>query len=114
MGSVSESMTSIVICLYVGCVDVSVLCIHMRVGMCDCDCVPVFCVRLGLGLLPPLDQFRPPIKCGAYFLPTTLPACGWCLCPPMQAGCFGVCCLIPGGCLLEPGPLGSVGPLLGE
>ncbi|KAK5606871.1 hypothetical protein CRENBAI_014421 [Crenichthys baileyi] len=37
--------------------------------------------RLGLGLLPLLDQFRPPIKCGAYFLPATQPAGGWCLCP---------------------------------
>ncbi|MED6288643.1 hypothetical protein CHARACLAT_028699 [Characodon lateralis] len=30
------------------------------------------------------------------------------------AGCFGVCWLTPGGCLPGPGPLGSVGPLLGE
>ncbi|MEQ2229829.1 hypothetical protein ILYODFUR_022872 [Ilyodon furcidens] len=62
MGSVSECMTSIVVCLYVGCVGVSVF-------MCMYEGVPVFCVRLGVGLLPLLDQFRPPIKCGAYFLP---------------------------------------------
>ncbi|MEQ2221025.1 hypothetical protein ILYODFUR_011518 [Ilyodon furcidens] len=80
--------------------------------MCDCDCVPVFCARLSLGLLPLLDQFRPPIKCGAYFLPATLSAGGSCPCLLVYlwfsvsgAGCFGV--LTPGGCLPGPGPLDS-------
>ncbi|MED6267830.1 hypothetical protein CHARACLAT_016042 [Characodon lateralis] len=91
MGSVSECMTSIVVCLYVG---------------------------LGLGLLPLLDQLRPPW--GAYFLPATLPASGWSLCPLMYlwflvsgARCFGVCWLTASGFMLGPGPLGSIGPLLG-
>ncbi|MEQ2224203.1 hypothetical protein ILYODFUR_005120 [Ilyodon furcidens] len=57
----------------------------MMVGSCVC-----FCVSLGLGLLPLLDQFRPPIKCGGV--------------------CFGVCRLTPSGCLLGRGPPGSVGP----
>ncbi|MEQ2246964.1 hypothetical protein ILYODFUR_004450 [Ilyodon furcidens] len=76
--------------------------------------------ELGLGLLPLLDQIRPPIKCGAYSLLATLPAGGWCLCPVVylwfsmsRAGCFGVP-LTPGGCFLGHGPLGSVGPLLGD
>ncbi|MEQ2298825.1 hypothetical protein AMECASPLE_009302 [Ameca splendens] len=112
MGSVSECTMSIVVCLYVGCEGVSVLCVRTRVGMCDC-------VRLGIGWLPLLDQFRPPIKCGAYFLPSTLTAGGWCRSPPVYlwfsvSGRFGVCRLTPGGCLPWPGPLGSVGPLLGE
>ncbi|MEQ2247614.1 hypothetical protein ILYODFUR_011076 [Ilyodon furcidens] len=97
-------------------------------------CVPVFCVRLGLGLLPLLDQFRLPIKYGAYSLPPTLPAGGWFLCLLVYlwfsvsgTGCFGVCRLTPGGCLPGPGPwallglclesdvsrgLGSLGPWL--
>ncbi|MEQ2308042.1 hypothetical protein AMECASPLE_024198 [Ameca splendens] len=43
MGSVSECMKSIVVCLYVGCLGVF-LCVRMRVGMCDCDCVCLFLV----------------------------------------------------------------------
>ncbi|MEQ2196935.1 hypothetical protein XENOCAPTIV_018485 [Xenoophorus captivus] len=91
------------------------LCIRMRVGMCDCNCVCFFCVRLGLGLFPHLDQFRPSIKCGAYSLTATLPAGGWSLCLPVYlwfsvsgAGCFGVCWLTPGGSLPRLGPVGSV------
>ncbi|KAK5609101.1 hypothetical protein CRENBAI_015786 [Crenichthys baileyi] len=34
--------------------------------------LPLWGIELGLGLLPLLDQFGPPIKCGAYFLPATL------------------------------------------
>ncbi|MED6252081.1 hypothetical protein ATANTOWER_006763 [Ataeniobius toweri] len=74
-----------------------------------------------LGLLHLLDQFRPPIKCGAHFLPATLPASGRCLCPLVYlwfsvsgARCFGGCWLTPGGGLPGPGLLGSVGPVLGE
>ncbi|MED6258460.1 hypothetical protein ATANTOWER_007761 [Ataeniobius toweri] len=80
----------------------------MSVIVTGCTC---FCVRLGLGLLPLLDQFRPLIKCGAYFLPATLPAIGWCLCPQFYlwfslsgAGFFVECQLTPGGCLPGPGP----------
>ncbi|MEQ2293946.1 hypothetical protein AMECASPLE_038748, partial [Ameca splendens] len=85
----------------------------MRVGVGDCDCVCLcfsfFCDRLGLELLPLLDQ-----------LPPRYTACRR-LCPLVYlwfsvsgAGCFGVGWLTPGGCLPGPGPLGSVGPLLGE
>ncbi|MEQ2296039.1 hypothetical protein AMECASPLE_020763 [Ameca splendens] len=44
MGSVSECTTSIVVCLYVGCMGVSVC---MRVGMCDHDCVCLFLCQVG-------------------------------------------------------------------
>ncbi|MED6255868.1 hypothetical protein ATANTOWER_016154 [Ataeniobius toweri] len=33
-----------------------------------------------------MDEFRPHIKCGAYFLPATLPAGGWGLCPLVYCG----------------------------
>ncbi|MEQ2250999.1 hypothetical protein ILYODFUR_006557 [Ilyodon furcidens] len=91
----------------------------MRVGMCDCECVWLFLCQIGLRLLPLLDQFRTPIKCGAYFLQATLPDSGWCLCPLVYwwfsasgAGCFGVCRLTPGGCLGGdvPRDLVSLGP----
>ncbi|MEQ2256546.1 hypothetical protein ILYODFUR_025293 [Ilyodon furcidens] len=62
-----------------------VLCLFLCVIVTVCAC---FCVRLGLGLLPFLDQ---------YFLPATLPAGSWCLCPLVYlwfsvsgAGSFGV------------------------
>ncbi|MEQ2180057.1 hypothetical protein GOODEAATRI_031730 [Goodea atripinnis] len=62
-----------------------------------------------------------PIKCGAYFHPTILPASGLCLCPLAYlwfsvsgAGCFGMYWLTPGACLPGPAHLGSVRPLLRE
>ncbi|MEQ2256393.1 hypothetical protein ILYODFUR_023738 [Ilyodon furcidens] len=70
----------------------------MRVGMRDCDCVPVFCVKLGLGLLPLLDQFRPTLQMGGLF-------------PPRHTTCQCTCGswypLLVSGCLPGPGPLGS-------
>ncbi|MED6246635.1 hypothetical protein ATANTOWER_021099 [Ataeniobius toweri] len=51
MGSVSECTTSIVVCLYVGCVGVF-LCVLMRVGMCDCDCVCLFLCQAGSWAAP--------------------------------------------------------------
>ncbi|MEQ2229215.1 hypothetical protein ILYODFUR_016634 [Ilyodon furcidens] len=126
MGSVSECTTSIIVYLYVGCE-----CFY--VYKCGWECVIVtvcacLCDRLGLGLLPLLDQFRPPIRYGAYFLPATLPAGGWCLCLLVYwwfsvygAGCFGVYWLTPGGCCRGlglclgsnvPRGLGSLGPWL--
>ncbi|MED6277128.1 hypothetical protein CHARACLAT_010163 [Characodon lateralis] len=53
--------------------------------------------RLGLGLLPLLDQFRSPIKCGAYFLlPHYLPVVGvsarWCTCGSRCPGLSAYVC----------------------
>ncbi|MEQ2233373.1 hypothetical protein ILYODFUR_021072 [Ilyodon furcidens] len=55
------------------------------------------CVRLGLGLLPLLDQFRPPIKCGAYSLtPHYLPVVGVsarrCTCSSQYLGMGALVC----------------------
>ncbi|MED6279118.1 hypothetical protein CHARACLAT_031321 [Characodon lateralis] len=82
----------------------------MRVGVCDCDCVCLFLCQVGSWAAPS------PGSAKAYFLPATLPACGWCLCPLVNwwfsvsmAGSFCVCQLTPDGCFLEPGPPSSVG-----
>ncbi|MEQ2237973.1 hypothetical protein ILYODFUR_028638 [Ilyodon furcidens] len=45
--------------------------------MCDCDCVFLFLCQVSSLFWISLG---PPIKCGASFLPATLPAGGWCLC----------------------------------
>ncbi|MED6285013.1 hypothetical protein CHARACLAT_024735 [Characodon lateralis] len=66
MGSASECMLSIVVCLYVRCADVF-LCVHLRVGMYYCDCVRLFLRQVG-SWAALLDQFRSPIKCVAYFI----------------------------------------------
>ncbi|MEQ2256796.1 hypothetical protein ILYODFUR_027792 [Ilyodon furcidens] len=61
--------------------------------------MPVF-VRLGLGLLPLLDQLRPPIKYVPYFLPTRLSAgvsARWCI---GGSRCLGLGTLVWVGSLL--------------
>ncbi|MEQ2248615.1 hypothetical protein ILYODFUR_020801 [Ilyodon furcidens] len=66
MGSMSECTTSIVVCLYIGCVGVSVFMATQDIKR-GWECVIViacFFVSLGLGLLPLLDQFRPPLNVG--------------------------------------------------
>ncbi|MEQ2253748.1 hypothetical protein ILYODFUR_035575 [Ilyodon furcidens] len=72
MGTVSECTTSIVVCLYVVCVGVSVF---MRVGMCDCDCVCLFfvsgwvlgCSLSWISLGPPSNVG--PISSPPHYLP---------------------------------------------
>ncbi|MED6257980.1 hypothetical protein ATANTOWER_001329 [Ataeniobius toweri] len=95
------------------------LCVHMRVVMCDCDCVH-FYVRLGLRLLPLLDQLRPPNKCGAYFLPATLPSVAgvsahWCIGGFLCLGLGALECagLHPVAACWVLGPLALSGPCLG-
>ncbi|MED6236748.1 hypothetical protein ATANTOWER_013706 [Ataeniobius toweri] len=92
----------------------------MRVEMCDCVCL-FFVSGWVLGCSLSWISLGPPSNLGPIYPPATLPAGGWCLCPPVYlwfsvsgAGCFGVCWLTPGDCLPGLGPQGFVGPLLGS
>ncbi|MED6277510.1 hypothetical protein CHARACLAT_014220 [Characodon lateralis] len=70
-------------------------------------CAPVFCIRLGLGLLPLLDQFRPPSNVGPissppHYLPVVSVSASWCTC---CSRCLGLVALVCTGSLpVTPGP----------
>ncbi|MEQ2282057.1 hypothetical protein AMECASPLE_036622 [Ameca splendens] len=77
----------------------------MRVGICDCVCL-FFCVRLGLGRLPLLDQFRPhsnvgPIPSPPHYLPVVGISARWCTCGSRYLGFGALVCagsLLVGAC----------------
>ncbi|MED6259426.1 hypothetical protein ATANTOWER_022532 [Ataeniobius toweri] len=82
----------------------------MRVGMCDCDCVPVFLSGWVFGyplswiILGPPSNGRPICPCHT--------PCQWLVSLPAgvlvvlgaRAWCSGMCRLTPSGCLAGPGP----------
>ncbi|MED6258124.1 hypothetical protein ATANTOWER_003218 [Ataeniobius toweri] len=86
------------------------LCVRMRVGMYDCDCVPVFVSGwvLGCSLCWISLISSPP-----HSLLVAGVSASWCTC---GSRCLGLCawCVPAHSQVLLAGPLGSVRPLPGE
>ncbi|MEQ2270480.1 hypothetical protein XENORESO_017094, partial [Xenotaenia resolanae] len=72
---------------------------------------------VGSWAAPSLDHLKPPSNVGpisplSLFLPVASVSAHWWF-SMYGAGYKGMCSLTPHGCLMGPGPPGSVGPLLG-
>ncbi|MEQ2312963.1 hypothetical protein AMECASPLE_036764 [Ameca splendens] len=109
MGSVSECTESIVVYLYVGC---WVLFVHMRVGMCDCDCVHLFlCQVESWAATSPGSSYAPHQMWGIF--PPHLTTCRWLVSAQRCVGgspCPGLGALVCAGSLLVAAWQG-MGPL---